>query len=323
MKSQKLALSLGCLIIFALLSSCVGPQKEVPPAYVGKISGPNGLEDALLTPSKFRLDYCFFWQACDNLILVEASDQSVTETMNLYMPKDDLNLAFDVRGTLTVSDDQNNVKQIFNRITANKTDGRTSIIPFDKVYNVYGQPIIRETVRSTLVKYSIREVMERRGEISLELKEAVSNKLASTPIKILEFGLADVRPPEIIVKAQEVAKQREIAIKQAENDKLVALTQAEAAKEVALKKQEVDLIEAETQVLVEKKLNESVSEAFIIQRSLNSLQALVENENKTIVLLPMEALSNPQMLTGLLNQTTLIETNSNNGQADANTQKPE
>ena len=48
--------------------------------------------------------------------------------------------------------------------------------------------------------------MEKRGEISLELKEAVSNRLALTPIKILEFGLADVRPPEIIVKAQEVAK---------------------------------------------------------------------------------------------------------------------
>ena len=121
MKLQKFGLLVACLSMFVLLlSSCVGPQKEVPPAYVGKISGSKGLEDTLLTPSKFRLEPCFLWRSCENLILIEASDQSIKEAMNLYMPKDDLNLEFDVRGTLTISDDQNNVEKIFSRITANQ-----------------------------------------------------------------------------------------------------------------------------------------------------------------------------------------------------------
>lgn len=112
------------------------------------------------------------------------------------------------------------------------------------------------------------------------------------------LGLANVKPPDVIIKAQEAAAERTIAIEQAEADKLVSLKKAEAALEVARKQQEVELIEAETQVLVDKKLAEGVSDAWLRQRGLSVLEKLAAGDNK-IIFLPTEALNNPGIMLGI------------------------
>ena len=40
---------------------------------------------------------------CDSLILLEMADRSKTETFKLFMPKDQLNMKFDVRMTVAVN----------------------------------------------------------------------------------------------------------------------------------------------------------------------------------------------------------------------------
>jgi hypothetical protein len=107
-----------------------------------------------------------------------------------------------------------------------------------------------------------------------------------------------------VVVAQESAKKREIAIKEAENEKQVSLKKAEAALEVAFKQQQVDLKEAETQVLVNLKLSEGVNDAFVTQRALKVLASLAENPN-TVFFLPMEAMKNPSMMMGAFNKHNL------------------
>lgn len=277
------------------LSAC-GDPVEVPPAYVGKMSTQNGLQDDIIPPSKFRLDdFCL---NCDNLILAEASDYGVKETMQIFMPKDNLNLTVEVRGTFSVSNDKETMNRIFDRIPAEATNHeRVKVIRMQRIYGTYAEPIIREVVRSVVTQYTIEEIMSQREAVGQRLAHEVATKLKPTPISVNFFGLADIQPPRIIVAAQEAAKQRNIDIEKAQADKMVKLTEAEAALEVAKKQREIDLYEADTQVQVEKKLAESVSQAFVTQRALKTLDALAKSDNK-VVFLPMEAMSNPAMLLG-------------------------
>lgn len=220
----------------------------------------------------------------------------------IYMPKDQLNLKVDLRGIVTVSSGEENINQIFDRVTAKPTDSsRVRLIPLSSVYSIYAQPIIREVVRSALTKYSIAEVMASRAKVSAELTELIRSKLSTTPISVKQLGLADVQPPEVIVRAREAAKEREIAIQRAEADKQVKLKEAEAALEVAKKQQQVDLKEAETQVLVNQKLTEGVNEAFVTQRWLKVMDQLSLNTSGKVIILPYEAMKNPSLMIGVSN----------------------
>ena len=301
--SMKRITIVATLVVASFTLAGCGDQVEVPPAHVGKLSTESGLQDGIIQPSKFRLEgLCI---NCDSLILVEASDYGTKESMKIYMPKDQLNLDVDVRGVFTISAEEDNVEKVFARVPADPVENSTRIrlIPMTKVYDIYAQPVIRETVRSLLTNYTIAQVMENRDAISAELAAEVRKRLSATPITTIRFGLADIQPPEVIVLAREKAKEREIAIQQAEADKLVKLKEAEAALEVAIKQQEVDLQEAETQVLVNQRLAEGVNEAFVTQRWLKIMAELAANPDGRIIILPYEAMKNPSILMGTFNQS--------------------
>lgn len=288
-------------VLAAFLAGC-GVSVEVPPAHVGKLSTESGLQENVIRPSKFRLEgFCY---NCDSLILAEASDYGVKESMLIYMPKDQLNLSVEVRGVFSISSAKDNVEKIFTRVSADPVpeQSRVRLIPMTKVYTIYAKPVIRETIRSLLTKYTIAQVMENRDAISTELAQEVRKRLAATPITTIRFGLADIQPPSVIVKAREKAKEREIAIQQAEADKQVALKRAEAALEVAVKQQQVDLKEAETQVLVNQKLAEGVNDAFVAQRWLKVMEKLSENPEGRVIILPYEAVKNRSLLMGTFNR---------------------
>lgn len=302
-------------IAFALLATLVavgcGQAVEVPVAHVGKVSTASGLQQGIIQPSRFRLDACM--SNCDALILVEASDHGIKEVMQVFMPRDTLNLTVEVRGTVSISADEKNVEKIFKRMPAQEgkdTGDQIRTIKMNAVYATYGEPIIREAVRSAITKYSIVEVTANRERISQELLVLVKERLKSTPLDLREFGLADLQPPKVIVDAQEAAATREIAIQQAEADKQVRLKQAEGNLAVALKQQEVDLKVAETQVLVDKKLASGVSSAFIAQRSLVVLEQMAKSPNKVFIV-PNDVFRNPALLMGITQRA--LEDNDKDG----------
>jgi len=275
-----------------------GQKVEVPPAHVGKRSTANGLQEKVIPPSKFRLAYVWPGQVGDSLILCQASDYPAKEQMKVYMPKDELNLDIvEIRGTYAIASDPANVNKIFNRITATPKGDRLYFISISQVYKTYAKPIIRETTRTILTQYSIEYVMQNRESVGQELSDAIKSKLQGAPITPLYIGLADLQPPQVVIDAQIKAKERQIAITEADNEKMVSLKKAEGALQVAIKQQEVDLKEAETQVLVDQKLAEGVSDAFVTQRALKALMELVRSNNK-VYFMPMEALTNPALLIG-------------------------
>ena len=294
-------LTLVVVVVFSLMfiAGC-GTNVEVPPGHVGKKATDSGLSSKIIYPKKLRLsDFCL---NCNDLVLAEVADYPVKEKMTIFMPEDELNLTVDTRTVLAVSDSEETIDSIYARLSPKPTpDNRVKIIKMKKIYRTYGEPVIREVVRSELTKYSINEVMANRDKINANLKKRIAKRLESTPLKVPQFGLADIQPPKVILDAKEAAKRRQIKIHEAEAQKKIDLKKAEAALEVAKKQQQVDLKEAETQVLVNKKLAEGVNPAFVTQRSLKVLEKMSQSNNK-VFFLTEDVLQNPAMLLGSMYQ---------------------
>lgn len=230
-------------VMLFLLAAC-GEQVEIPPAHVGKILTKSGYSPETIAPSKFRLEPC--WAYCDKLVLLEASDTPFKEAMVVFMPDDKLNLTVDVRGTLTIPTSDAIVDALYNKIPA-QGEGTTSTIGAKTVYKTYGKQALRGIVRAELVKYTIADVIGKREQISANIHATIQEKMKATktPLIVSRFELAKVQPPEVIVLAQQSAKEREIAIQQAEADAQVKLVEAEKDLEIAKKNRLVEREKAE------------------------------------------------------------------------------
>ena len=299
MKYAKL-FAVGFIVVF--LAGC-GLPVDVPNAYVAKKKTPQGLQDGVIYPSSFRLDACFR-EPCDRIILLENPDYQFEESLDFVVPADKLKLSVDIRGRLrlrTGSEDAINL--VFSRVPGTSVEGssRISQIHFQQVYLRYARDIIRTVVRAELSENSIATNISNREILGVSLGQAVEKALEQTPVELTYLGIAKMDPPEVILAAEIKAKEREIAIKEANAQKQIDLAKAEAREEVARKNQAADLIEAETQVLVNTKMAEGVSEAWALQRGLKILEQIAASDNK-VILLPTEALTNPAVMIGVNNQ---------------------
>jgi regulator of protease activity HflC (stomatin/prohibitin superfamily) len=280
---------------FALSVAACGDLVEVPPAHIGKLSTSAGLSDGVIQPSKFRLD---FW-GWNTLVTVETSDYAAKETIDIFMPQDQLILTVDVRGIFTVSPDKKNLNAVFSRVLSEKGGHRkVRTISVARVYETYARPIIRESVRTVLTKHTIAQVMEQRATVSKALVEEIQKRLKPTPMMALTLGLADAEPPEVIITARKLAKKKEIEIRQAEAEQQVAIVRAEAKLALAKKDQEIQLTEAETQLRISEKLTEGVNPAFVTQRWLTIMEKMANSHNKVFIL-SADALKDPAVMMGV------------------------
>lgn len=300
---QKLKISLAIAMV-GLLSGCVGPRVEVPTAHVGKILHSSGMEQGIRAPSSFRLPWNPLGFNPALLVAVEASDRQKEETLSVFMPKDQLILNVDLRGTYSISNNEDRVEPIFSRMTAKPTSNKyVRLIDFDDVYGTYAHQQVVTHTRNVLTKYSIEYVLSHREQVNKELEQVLQKALESTPVMIDHFGMSSVQPPELIITAQKLAKEREIEIDRAKADRLVRLTEADAKLQVAKRQQMVDLLHADTQRQVGLQLSKGVNIPFIQQRALSVLEQVSTSEKKIFVV-PSEALQTPEMAIPV-NQTVL------------------
>lgn len=303
MKKFLKVIVIGAALVLGMgLKGCMGPVVEIPPAHVAKISTPAGMQKGVIPPSKTRLDgWCL---VCDSITLLQAGDAPLKEPLRIFMPKDELNFAVDIRGTYSIDSAPSNVDKVFSNI-ATRTPvegggGRVNLISQVQVYVTYAQPILRDVARSVISKYTIPEILVNKDAVGAEIEEAVRKRLEGSPISISYLGLADVQPPEVIVLAKEAEKKRAIEIQQEENSKQIRLKKAEADLLVATKQQEIELKEAETTVLVEQKLAGSVSPQIVTLRALKALETMMANPNGKVFFVTEDVLQNPAALVGVM-----------------------
>ena len=268
------------------LTAC-GQAVEVPPAHKGKVLTRNGYSPEIIPPSRFRLPFCMFY--CDKLTLVEVSDIGMTETFKLFMPKDQLNMSFDIRFTMSINSDEKSLSSVFAKMSPTTISGGAHYkVHANSIYVTYGQPIIRERIRSVVAKYTINEVASSRETINKEVYEAVNKSLIGVPISVKRLAFADLQFPDIIVKAKEAAAERNISIEKEKADKKIALIRLETDFEKAKKERAVRRERAEAAREENKIFSESVTDKYLKYKTLEVLEKMAENQNAVFV--PVEAL---------------------------------
>jgi hypothetical protein len=262
-----------------------GQKVEVPAAHIGKVMTKNGYKEGTISTSKFRLDPCFAY--CDKLVVLNVADQAVTERMELFMPRDRLNMAFDVR--LTIAVNPNAIPELFERIPPQVTE-RGDTISIEQAYNVYAAQIIRSEVREYLSTFSIAEIASSREAINTELSARLSKSIQErTPFIVRYVGLADVKFPEVIVRAQENAAERREAIQQEEAQLEIRRVQLERELEEQRMKRAIEVERSLAQAEVARIQGESMTPEYQMYRALDILEQLAQSDNK--VFIPVEMLN--------------------------------
>lgn len=301
---MKLFRNAAIIAIATLGLTACGEYAEVPLGHFGKIKTKEGMKPGVVGPSQFRLPAC--WLYCDKLMLVEATDFAVTEDFrgehSLFMPKSELAMSFDVRATFAIENRENVLDNIFERLPSDEW-GRISA---DQIYQTYGKPIVRDVVRRVLAQYTIEEISSNRARMNAELNKELQARFSSTPLVIRQFGLGDVRLPDVVLTQKETAARRKIAIQQEEAEKQIRLVKLsadlEAAKaERAIRREKAEASKEENQIYAD-----SVSDKYLAYRRLEVLEKLAENKNATF--LPFQALDEVGVSNRMFSGDTTLKT---------------
>jgi hypothetical protein len=274
---------LGALSFMALfLQGCfLGDKVEIAPAEVGKVMGREGYRDGVVTTSRFRLDPCIVY--CDRLVTMSIADFSVTEQMELFMPRDRLVMTFDLRLTMTPNPAQ--YDSLFDRIPAQ--EGKISL---RQAYITYAEQIIRSEAREILSKYTINEIASSREAINVELTTALTRTINErTPFQVRYLGIADIGYPPVITQAQIAAAERREAIQQEEAQLEISKVQLERELQEERLKRAIEVEKAQAMAEVNRILADSVTPSYVTYRQLEALQTISASQNTKF--LPVEMLS--------------------------------
>lgn len=262
----------GVIGVAALLSAC-GDKVEVPPGHVGKIVGQHGYQDNLIPTSKFRLPACLAY--CDRLVLLDITDRSYTEGLNIFIPQDKLNLGVQVRTTLSVNPGK--TTELFNALSPTEVDSSLSVINSEMIYKTYAAQIIQAEVREYLSQFSIAEIASSNEKINNDIRDRLSKALEKrTPFSVRYVGITNVSYPKIITEAQERAAERREAIQSEEAQLQISKVKLERELQEARLNRAIEKEKAETEALAQATLAASVDARVLQLRKLENERLWIE-----------------------------------------------
>lgn len=277
------------MVVLATVLALVGcgQKVEVGPGTVAKVLTQSGYKEGVVQPSKFRLGMCMNF--CDKLVLLDASEKSVTEPMSLLMPRDKLNMTFKVRLTMGINPEK--YDDVFSRVSATAGKGKgLDYVAWNTVYQNYAQQIIQTESREYLSQFTIAEILSNLEKINGELSARLSDSLSKrTPFITRYAGITDVGYPKIIVEAQENAAERREKVEAEEAQLEISRVTLERELQEQQLKRKVEVAKAEAEAEVNKILAKSMTPEYVKYRELAVMDAIAASDNKVFV--PLGALN--------------------------------
>lgn len=287
---MKSLIKLLSVAAFALFLVGCGQPVQVPTAHAGKILTKDGLKGGIIPPSKFRLEPCVMY--CDSLVVLNTSDNPITESFDLFMPEDKLKMSFDVRMTLAV--DPKKQEQLFAKIPPSPSNvdsqGYHYYVPLKKAYETYAQQIVRSVAREFMSEFTIAEIASNREVVGAQLADELIESInTQTPFVLRYAGLADVGYPDIITKAQEKSAERREQVAQEEAQLEISKVSLERQFKEAQLNRKIDVEKARAEAEVNKILADSMTPEYERYRLLEAMDKIATSNNAKFI--PVEMLS--------------------------------
>lgn len=248
-------LKASVLALAATLMVGCGERVEVPPGFVGKVMTKDGYQEGLIPTSKLRLSACLNY--CDRMVIMDNTDKSYVEPMEIFIPADKLNIKVDLRATLAV--DPTRAEPLFNKLPQVTQGDQLSVISGESIYNTYGKQVLQAEVRSYLTKYSISEIASNGEKINSDIQVLLSKVMGErTPFNVRYAGLTNIKYPEIITQAQENSAKRREMIAQEEAQLSVSKVSLDRQLQEAKMQRAIEKEKAETEAQAQRVLAEAV-----------------------------------------------------------------
>ena len=261
-------------LVIALTTAC--SFDAVPPAHKGKILSPNGYKPDLIETGKVTT----WWR--DSLVLLETGTGRYAERVSIKMA-DKLTLTADIKFRGRVQGSEAVINAMFNDI---KFEGKT--LPFSTVYAVYGRDAVREAARAVLSKYDVHEVHSNYERISLEVGQAVQERLQNTPLEISQIMLGNIEYPKVVTTAIDEAAARDMAIAKEEAQAAIDMTKKQAELKLAKANYEVEMTKARAVRDANKVLGQGITAQLLQLKALEVQEKMAANGNT--VFMPFEAM---------------------------------
>lgn len=258
------------LVMSVFITGCGGMfSEEVPPGYVGMVQTPEGLTGTLLRPG---------WHSCwgrDKMVLIETKEAISTEGLSILCT-DDLNFKFDlnVRYMLAVKDTKS-VMEVLDRIGSNiKWNGDRGVLPISVLYQTYVKPVAVSKARGVVSKYRTTDIRNARAEIDKRVWDGITGDLQGTPVTVRLVNSSNYDYPDIITKAMEKKREREIALKEERAKQAVELLKAENRLKIAEQLKAVRAAEAEAESVYVKILGAALTDSYLELKGIEAKLAL-------------------------------------------------
>lgn len=261
----------------AMLFTTACSFETVPPAHKGKLLTPAGYTEDVIESGKITT-----WPR-QTLILLETGTGTFKESMSVIM-RDKLTLKFDVRFRARIAGTDAVINSMFNDITPD--DQRITLA---RVYHTYGKMVVRNKAREVLSSYSVEDVHTNYKKISSELYNAIQPAIEGTPITMSDIALANIKYPDVITNAVEIAKERELAIEKEEAQAKINLTKKKNERRLAEADYQIRITKAKAIRDENKLISQGVTPELIEFRRLEVLEKMSDNQNA--VFMPVEAMT--------------------------------
>lgn len=250
---------------------------QVPPAKKGKVLTTAGYTPEIYQPGKYTL-----WGR-DTLILLDTGTQTAKESMSIIM-QDKLTLKFDVRFRTRIGGSDAVINSMFDDITP-----IDKVVQLKQVYDTYGKMLVRNQARAVVSKYTVDDVHKNYERISKEMAKVLTEAMKSTPLEFSDVALGNIEYPDVITKAVEANKERELFIEKEQAQAEIDLLQKTNQKRIADADYEVQITRAKTIRDQNKLLAEGITPQLLEYRKWEVIEKLQDNEN--VVFMPIEGLA--------------------------------
>lgn len=272
MKMRNL-MKFSALALAATLMVGCGERVEVPPGFVGKVMTKDGYQEGLIPTSKLRLPFCMNY--CDRMVLLDNTDKSYVEPMEIFIPGDKLNINVDLRATLSV--DPQKADALFNKLPQVPQSDQLSVITAESIYTTYGRQILQAEVRALLTKYTISEIASNNERINQEIQVLLAEVMGKrTPFTVRYAGLTNIKYPPIITAAQENSARRRENISEQEAQLEVSKVQLERELQEAKLQRLIEKEKAETEAVKQRTIAETITPQYLRSKELEIEQIKAE-----------------------------------------------
>ncbi len=261
---KRFNLFLLIMLVMAMFFA-TGCTERVPPGFIGMVMTPEGLTGEVLAPGNHTA------YNRDRLVLIEYVEKAYTEPMDILCA-DDLNFKFDLKiRVMTFADDNKAVMNVLGRqgsqINWGK-DATVGVLPFDVLYKTYVSDPARSIARGVVSKYKTTEIRDARDAITKGITKQLVDSVKGTPVKIMLLATSNFDYPDVITKAVEDKRRREIEIETEKAVQAMALLQMENRKILAQKEKHVRAIEAEKEAVYVRILSKALNDRYLKLRAI-------------------------------------------------------